>query len=262
MQEVGVTSCIFLVLVVQLGYYVLRVTSMNDLFKRAAALYGKIIIINLMSFFVVLSFGVMVTATCTKEVGYKAYATVEGSDETVEYTYYYADGTDTKKAELEGKGYTVNQTTLRSNVSEGGKKINTALNIFFCTAILIVFVYPPLWHYGTKDSNLVAFNHKKKDLSTGLKVGLLASIPGAVFLAVLLFFKNMPIVFYKFLNSGVYGFLELIIGKSVTFGELGIPNIILLFALKLLVPIVAYLSYIMGYKNISISERLVYKKEK
>ena len=78
---------------------------MKENFKTGAKLFLKLIVVNIMCFFVVMSFSVLSTAAFTKNVGYKAYGTSSDSSEPQElYTYYYAEGEDTKKAEYEGQG--------------------------------------------------------------------------------------------------------------------------------------------------------------
>ena len=46
---------------------------MKENFKTGAKLFLKLIVVNIMCFFVVMSFSVLATAAFTKNVGYKAY---------------------------------------------------------------------------------------------------------------------------------------------------------------------------------------------
>ena len=48
---------------------------MKENFKTGAKLFLKLIVVNIMCFFVVMSFSVLATAAFTKNVGYKAYGT-------------------------------------------------------------------------------------------------------------------------------------------------------------------------------------------
>lgn len=234
---------------------------MSEIFKKAAALYGKIIIVNIMCFFIIISFNVLITAAFTENIGYKAYGTMEGSEQSEElYTYYYDEGEDTQRAKFEKEGYKISESKIRSEVSATGNTLNTVLIAVFCTAILMIVIYPQFWQLGTADSNLVHFKHKKEDKLKGLKAGLIATVPGTVLLTVLLFIPGAGLALYKFLNSGVYAFIGLIVGKAATFGDLAVWQIILLFLLKGAVPLIAYVSYLLGYKNISLSEKFIYKK--
>ena len=72
---------------------------------------------------------------------------------------------------------------------------------------------------------------------------------------------DFPMVLYKFLNSSVYSFIEFILGGTVTVSNLTVWRFILLFLLPLIIPAIAGISYFLGYKNISVGEKLVYKKK-
>lgn len=237
---------------------------MKELFKTSLGLFGRIVTINIMCFFIVISFSVLVTAAFSENIGYTAIGTSSESKESVElYKHYYKDGVDTKKADYEAEGYTITESKIRSEVSKTGDNVFLVVVAFFCTMILVAFLYPKFWQMGTKDSNLVHFKHKPEDKLKGLKCGLIAIIPSCLLLLVFYFIlRDMPIVIYKFLNSGTYAFIELIVGKSVSFAKLNVFKVVLLFLLNLLIPLITYVSYLLGYKNISISEKLIYKKSK
>ena len=72
---------------------------------------------------------------------------------------------------------------------------------------------------------------------------------------------GFPVVLYKFLNSSSYSLIEVILGSTVKVGELAVWKLILLFVLPLIVPAVSGIAYILGFKNFSIGEKLVYKKK-
>lgn len=240
---------------------------MKEIWKNGAKLFLKIIVVNIMCFFIVISFSVLSTAAFTKNVGYKAYGTTSDSSETKElYTYYYDDGEDTKKAEYEGQGYTVTESSIRSEISGTGKAVFLTVSQIFCLLILISFIYPNIWHIGTTDSNLVKFKHKKEDRLKGFKIGAVAVIPAYLLLIFLVVAKagavpDFPVVLYKFLNSSLYSLIEVILGSAVKVGELAVWRLILLFVLPLIVPAVSGIAYILGFKNFSIGEKLVYKKK-
>ena len=106
---------------------------MKENFKTGAKLFLKLIVVNIMCFFVVMSFSVLATAAFTKNVGYKAYGTSSDSSEPQElYTHYYADGDDTKKAEYEGRGFTVSESKIRSEMTRGGTAAFLAVSQIFC----------------------------------------------------------------------------------------------------------------------------------
>lgn len=240
---------------------------MKENLKIGAKLFLKLIVVNIMCFFVVMSFSVLATAAFTKNVGYKAYGTSSDSSEPQElYTYYYADGDDTKRAEYEDRGFTVSESKIRSEMTKGGTAAFLAVSQIFCILILFSFIYPNIWHIGTTDSNLVKFKHKAEDKLKGLKIGLTAVVPEYLFLLFLIIAKagaapKFPVVLLKFLNAAFYSLTQVICGGVVYVSELSVIRLILLLLLPLVIPAVSCVSYILGYKNFSVGEKLIYKKK-
>ena len=65
---------------------------MKEILKMGLAQFGKLILINVMCFFIVISISVLVTAAFTENIGYKAFGTTSDSSESVElYEYFYKD---------------------------------------------------------------------------------------------------------------------------------------------------------------------------
>ena len=241
---------------------------MKEIFKSGVGLFGKLIIVNIMCFFIVISISVLCSAAFTENVGYIAYGVKEGSEESVElYTYNYADGEDTKREEFEAQGYTITESSVRSPLSKTGNTVFLTVTQLFCLSLLIAFIYPNFWSMGTKDSNLVHFKHKKEDKFKGLKAGSIAVVPSVLLLLFLCITKSgisatFPVVLYKFLNSSVYAFIQLGSGNATTFSDLSIGSIIIFFLLIAIIPITSYVAYLLGYKNISLGEKFIYKKNK
>ena len=230
---------------------------MKENFKTGAKLFLKLIVVNIMCIFVVMSFIVLSTAAFTKNVGYKAYGTSSDSSEPQElYTHYYADGEDTKKAEYEGRGFTVSESKIRSEMTRGGTAAFLTVSQIFCILILFSFIYPNIWHIGTTDSNLVKFKHKAEDKLKGLKMFLLFVIIAKAGAA-----PKFPVVLLKFLNAAFYSLTHVICGSAVHVSELSVIRLILLLLLPLVIPAVSCVSYILGYKNFSVGEKLIYKKK-
>lgn len=240
---------------------------MKEILKGGGKLFLRTVIVNIMCFFIVISFSVLTTAAFSKNIGYKAYGTTSGSTEQTElYTYYYEDGDDTQKSAYEEDGYTVSTVSIRSEISKSGNILYLVISQLFCILILCGFIYPNFWHDGTNDSNLVKFKHKREDKFKGVKIGAVAAIPNYLALIFLVIAKlgalpDFPMVLYKFLNSSVYSFIEVILGGAVAVSNLDLWRLLLLFLLPLIIPAIAGVSYILGYKNISVGENLVYKKK-
>ena len=137
---------------------------MNEILKDGGKLFLKTVVVNIMCFFIVISFSVLTTAAFTKNIGYKAYGTMSDSSEQTElYTYYYEDGDDTQKSAYEEEGYTVSTVTIRSEISRSGKTCFLIISEVFCFLLFCGIIYPRIWQNGTNDSNLVRFKHKNED---------------------------------------------------------------------------------------------------
>ncbi|MBR7133335.1 MAG: hypothetical protein IKD04_07355 [Clostridia bacterium] len=240
---------------------------MKEYFKIGLKDFGRSIIVNFMCLIIVISMSVLASAAFSEDIGYIAYGTKEDSEQSEQlYTYYYEDGEDTKLSEYEAQGYTVTKSDL-SEITKTGDTVFLVTVQIFTLLLLVSFLYPEFWNYGTKDNNLVNFKHKEADLYKGLKCGAVSIIPYALLLLFFLFTKNtvcasFPTALLKFINPSVYTFTQLIVGTPTVLSKLAVWRILLLFALLLVTPIAAQIGYTLGYKNISISEKLIYKKKK
>ena len=195
---------------------------MKEILKGGGKLFLKTVVINLMCFFVVLSFSVITTMLFKGAVG--------------------------------------------SKLSNSGMACFLIVSQIFAFCFTCGFIYPELWHRGTKDSNLVKFKHKREDKLKGFKIGVASTVPNYLFLIFLVvaklgLFPKFPLALYKILNSSVYSFIEVIIGSAVAVSELSAWRLALLFILPLIFPAIAGVSYILGYKNISLSDKFIYKKK-
>ena len=147
--------------------------------------------------------------------------------------------------------------------------INSAYEwtIWFSQIILIglfvVSIYVPFWEFGYNDRNYVNINKKKEDILQGTKIGFLISIPYFVtsFLMILVRLNVVKWLSYLFLvfNSYFYYFIDSMIAKPDP--ALTPWWIIAVFVvMPLFIPFVSSIGYVLGYKEISIKEKLLYKK--
>lgn len=240
---------------------------MKSIFSVGSKILLKLLVVVVLDFFLCISISVLCIGGFTENIGYEAFGYVNEGDESEHlYTYYTADGEDTKKAEYEEQGYKIVTNNIRSELSGKGQAIFLSVTQLFCLMVLIPFVYSPVYELGFKESNLVRFKHAEEDLLRGLKIGLVADIlfiasyVGLV-ISALGAAPNMPVSLYKLCNSYCYSIIE-VIGGNGKVGELSPIQLVLLALPLLVVPIVAAVGYILGYKGISISEKLIYKKNK
>ncbi len=239
---------------------------MKGIFKLGFKLYGKVVIATIMSFFIVISVNVIANGFMTEQVGYKAYGIKEGSEsQELLYEYLFSEGEDTQKAKFEEQGYTVTEQKILE-ITESGKTFFLITSQFFSLMILIAFIYSFLWKEGIKDNNLVRFGHITADKLKGVKIGLVAIIPYAVFVLVLFVLRfitrtNVSTNLIEFINSHIYSFTSLLLGEKA-FLDISFIRMVGLLLLGLIVPIISGVSYLIGFKDIAIGEKILYKKKK
>ena len=245
-----------------------------NIFKSGARLSGSIIVAAVLGFFLCISMNVIFTGLFTQDIGYNAYVFTEGSDERIaEYTYYYNDtdgdgkddGTDTKKAEYEQQGYSVSAHKIRSTLSGAAKTVFLVVTQIINIFIVISFSSSNIYKRGFKDSNLVRAGHLKADVLKGFKIGLVANVPFFLLFALMIaaalgLAPAFRTVWYALLNSHYYSLILFIAGGADVVSKLGVLRLVLLFLLQLTVPVISGVAYIMGFKEISLSDKLVYKK--
>lgn len=245
-----------------------------SIFKSGARLSGSIIAAAVLSLFLCISINVICVAAFTDYVGYNAYVYTEDSDEPIdEYQYLYTDtdgdgeddGVDTKKAEYEKQGYIVTTYKVRSVLDGTGRTVFLTITQALNMIIVISFASNSVYKQGFKDANLVRTGHLKVDNLKGFKIGLIANVPFFVLFAIVvvlsIFVPSFRTVWYAFLNSHFYSFVLWISGDADIISKLSILQFVLLFALQLIVPIISGVSYILGFKEINFTDKLVYKKE-
>ena len=241
---------------------------MKNIMLSGLTIFGKIFLANILSIITIVSISFIVNAAFTENIGYYGVGAPEGSADTqVLYEYYYKDGEDTKLAEYEDKGYVVEKRTIRSNVTPAGNAVFLILGALFTITMVGTITYSYAWKEGNKDLNLIRFGRATLDKYKGVKIGLVAVTPYlltliALFIGKFSFAKSFPIVLYKYLNGSFFSLIDVICSDTFYFGDLAIWRFILLLLLQLSVPAFLGFAYYIGYKDILITEKIIYKKQK
>ncbi len=135
--------------------------------------------------------------------------------------------------------------------------------------LFISFVYTDLWRQGDRDANAVSFGRMSYDKWRGLKVGLLAAAPSILTFVVLVaekLFGFFPYyaAWYCIFHLCFYPIVAWSFGApiNVTTAGIGWSGIAGAGIPVLILPIVATVAYTLGYKQIAVGERLVYKNKK
>ena len=248
------------------------------IFKNAFKLGTNIIIAAIISIFLAFSLNAISIALFTDVIGYEAFVfeNPDMAEPMEEYTYkhYYEDTNgdgqndkvDEKMDEYEDMGYIVETRDLRSKISSGGKATFLFLTELFSMMMVVAFASTASYKQGFKDSNMVRTGHRKKDMLKGLKIGLLGNIPFFVVAARMIAAScglavGFKTSWYAFISGHFYSFIVWIVGSAETLGEVGVLQHILLVLIQFIVPAISCVAYILGFKEINLTEKLVYKKE-
>jgi len=245
---------------------------MKDIFKNAASLFGYVLLAGFMCIICYMSMKMIFNFVFTDTVGYVVKGSLEGSDEKEElYTFYYDEGEandedDTKWAEYEEKGYTLYKYAEKTKLTKGQTVSMVLITQIMCILFAGSFVFEILVKRGYKDGTLVRSGNKKADKLKGLKIGLLACIPAFITYILFLIFtganKGAAIEIYMIANSCFWPLLELTLGSVKTAGDIAIWQFIVMFMLQLVIPLIAMVSYFVGYKDYQFLSKIVYKKKR
>ena len=235
---------------------------MNGILKESGKLFGKTIIINVLCLIVAVSVVSICVAMLADVKGYVAYGQ-KGEDSAVEelYTYYIEDGEDLKLEEYEKEGYTVSKSEIKS-LSKSKSVITLLVAQFFAFGILISFIFPNFWDKGYNDRNMVLTGHMASDPLKGLKIGLISQIPIFLELVIFAIYGNISTLIFKMANASFYGLIELTVGGNKLFSDLEIWKLPIFAAILLILPLITFAGYYLGFKDFSLSEKLTYKNKK
>ncbi len=242
------------------------------IFNNGLKLTGSIIMAAVLSFFLCISMNIICSAIFTSEIGYDAfvYETNQSTEPIEKYEYLYTDndgdgkdeGTDTKKAEYEDKKYIVVTSPKRTELVGSGKVVFWVTTQLLSLIMVIAFASNSTYKQGFKDNNLVKIGQTKKDMIKGFKIGLVANIPFILlFVFAIVKASSMRKVLYAFLNSHFYAIIMAITGESEVLSQIGAVKFVLLGLLLAVVPLISGIAYILGYKEINLADKIMYKKE-
>ncbi len=241
---------------------------MKEKLSIAAKCFLSILVLDLLCFFMFISFNVIAVGVGTTAEGYVAYKEVDG--EYVElYTHYYADGEDTRLAEYQEQGIEVKTSAFRSEVSSGVSVAVDIITALSSIVIMCTMIYSILWKRGDKDNNLATFGHIERDKLKGLKIGLLAISPIALLYILLWVNKFIEIIpgysgLFKIINYYLFPIVDLCYSGAASAAEIPVWGMLLLLLTLVPIPVVAAVGYYCGNSEIVLGDKFIYvnRKEK
>lgn len=237
------------------------------LFKTSLKIFLRYAVSVFMCFFIALSCTLVFTFLFAEETGYDVFATNSETGET-SFVYHHnsADGEDLLFEEYAQK-YEGLKKSKTVELSKGYNNLAYLISGIISLVFVVGTTYSPIWEEGNKDINRVNMGIKKENKFMGLWAGLIASIPSlAVY--VTLWLSHLKILsteflsVFRFFNSHFYGFISFVYGNATNTAELSVSKLLLLSVTVWLLPLVSSIAYFVGYKDIRISEKLIYVKKK
>lgn len=240
----------------------------TGILKNAAIVFGKMLIVVIICNFVCLSLQMVATTVFTEVRGYSVYGYKgENSNDAVFlYEYYTADGEDENADEYLQQGYTLQKRSIRTDMFPVGRVVFLVVAQAACFITLVGFIHTPIFKCGTSDSNAVAFGRRKYDRLKGIKIGLLAAVPSFViyiiFVVLSLCGKTASADAYTVFNAHLFSLLKTIYWGKNDFCDFGAVQYIITALTTLIMPAAVAVSYQLGFKNISLAQKIIYKGER
>ena len=250
----------------------------------AGKVFLKTVFAGVLCVIVYLSMATIFSGIGTKNIGEQIYRYDENSELVLVDEYYYdeessdtqeetstgdvaSDVTSDAASDSESSENDTFVIYIRSDITPTANFFYHLLSIICMVPLLLCMPYADLWAMGDKDNNSVTFGRLNEDKFRGLKIGLLSAIP--VFICYILLVLSKLGLFmdgflgvYQWLNIPYIMVIQWITGSAKLSSEMAGWCLIPIGLLTLLVPAVCALGYYLGYSEISISEKLLYKSGK
>ncbi len=258
----------------------------KEMAKVSLGLFGRTLLAGFLSLLLYVSVSFIFSSLTTETIGYDVYELQDGSYVLVDEVRY-ADQSEISETPAQTTGTTAppeippageeSVTTPATTTAQQMKQsvrsdppawAVTTADVISQVCMLLLFlglVYSATWHMGDRDRNRVGFGRMERDNLRGLKAGLLASVPaGLAYLG--LFVCKLTGLWpayaqtYRYLNIVFLPIYNAIVPVTIkTMAELGWGQIALLVLPLCVLPLFAYIGYRLGYKQLSVAEKLIYK---
>lgn len=130
--------------------------------------------------------------------------------------------------------------------------------------ILLSLVYLPVWTVGEKDINYVLTGKITYDRYSGLKIGLIGMT--VLYLPYILLFlskiNNDQFLYaiFQVVSSPFYGFIRMLL--PITIKDVNWLPMFVTLIYPLIISLITSVAYHFGYKRVSLTGKLIYKKKK
>ncbi len=235
----------------------------NSVFKTAVNVWLRLVFATLMCFIVWISIDAMGLSFFGEVTGYEIYAYDEnGENPQLVTSHIFADDED-RSAKIETKDNEA--LTYNRAMSSGTDAAIGVISSVFMLLIFAIFPYNILWNIGSHDENHVQLGRMDEDLVFGLKVGVVATLPSTALYLLLVLgkfaaFPGVILKWHRLMNTPFIPYVDAVEMGAKTATELSFGSLLAVGLTLLFVPFVCWLGYYLGYRHISIREKMVYKK--
>lgn len=153
-------------------------------------------------------------------------------------------------------------------ITPAGEFVQNVVSLVVAGFLYSVIVCSESWRRGDKDGAQVVFGGKKGDPLFGLKVAAVSVIPSTVAYVLLIADKLVGLwsgylSAYRLMNGTMYSIMNWTLGKNLqtTIGDVSWVGVILSGLPILITLVMGGLSYYIGYKQVPLAKRLMYKGE-
>ena len=237
-------------------------------YKLSLNLLGKYLICLLMCFFTFFSFTAIFAMNTTPNVigqQVAVFETKESEEPIEEYAHYYENGEDTKKTDYEKKGYVVVTRDITGGLIGTPAIVSNTISQIISLVFFIIIVPRVLYKEGIADINRVACSRTYEDKFRGLKAGLPLALIQFISWVLLVLSKlgvfKLGFTIYNFVNYHLYGYQKLIFSGIDSVKDIPVWALALALVPVVLTLLVCFITYLLGYKDINLYEKLVYKKK-
>lgn len=141
---------------------------------------------------------------------------------------------------------------------------NRAIQIIAQLVGILIFlgmIYINVWSIGDRDKNLVSFGRIEKDMLKGLKIGLIVMIPYMLLsiIPILVLLEITPDITFIYRILNIY--LVVMINSYMSTDAPSWSGVLITTSFFLTIPAVCTVSYILGYRRVSVMSNLVYSKD-